>query len=189
MRPSALDLLADLTAAYMFVVANFTARHATNSHPDNPIPNLDDILLALQDASALQPQMRDAEEQWRGEEDLRGLETVINWITGPVNREIRRIAGFVPSEGDVIDAEFLEQEDYLTTLKKKHSKTGEESRYAGTVLGKSGEEHLVTIEGGDAMSIQDWATQIKARITPAESISSAMSSVPSSLSDAEELDI
>ncbi|KAN0084717.1 hypothetical protein V8E54_001184 [Elaphomyces granulatus] len=189
MRPSVLDSVADITAQYMFWLAKLTARHATNSHPDNPVPNLDDIRLALQDMSVLRPQMRDAEEQWRGEEDLRGLETFIDWFTGPINHEIRRVACFVPSEGDVIDAEFLEQEDYLTTLKKKHSKTGEESRYAGTVLGKSGEEHLITIEGGDAMNIKDWVTQVKARITPAESISSAMSSVPSSLSDAEELDI
>lgn len=47
-------------------------------------------------------------------------------------------------------------------LKKKHSKTGEESRYQGTVLGKSNEPHPIVIEGG-AGSIRDWKAQIAGR--------------------------
>ena len=144
-----------------------------------------DILLALQDAGALRPQMKSFEEDWRGEEDLRGLDAFLSWFTGPANREIRRIAGYIPSEGDVVDADLLEKEDYLTVLKKKHSKTGEESRYAGTVLGKDAEEHPVTIEGGAATSIGEWALQIKTRVQYADSMSSAISSAPSSLSDGE----
>ncbi|KAL1964816.1 hypothetical protein VTN77DRAFT_6318 [Rasamsonia byssochlamydoides] len=188
-RPSVLDTIVDIAARYLMLLGSSAAGHAMNSHPDDPVPNLDDIRLALQDAGALRPQMRDTEETWRGEEDLRGLEAFLSWFLGPVNREIRRIAGFVPSEGDVIDADSLEKEDYLTALKKKHSKTGEESRYAGTVLGKDGDQHPIIIEGGAASSIRDWGMQIRAREPSAESVSSAMSSVPSSLSDAEGMDI
>lgn len=171
------------------LLGSSAAAHALNNHPDDPAPNLDDIRLALQDAGALRPQMRDTEETWRGEEDLRGLEAFLGWFLGPANREIRRIAGFVPSEGDVIDADSIEKEDFLTALKKKHSKTGEESRYAGTVLGKDGDPHPIIIEGGAATSIREWGMQIRAREPSTESVSSAISSVPSSLSDAEGMEI
>ena len=39
------------------------------------------------------------------------------------------------------------KEDFLTVLKKKNAKTGEESRYAGTVLGKDMEPRDIIIEG------------------------------------------
>lgn len=188
-RPSVLDTVVDLAARYLQLLASSAADHANNSHPDAPAPTLDDIRLALQDAGALRPQMRDTEEAWRGEEDLRGLEGFLSWFTGPVNREIRRIAGFVPSEGDVIDPDSLEKEDFLTALKKKHSKTGEESRYAGTVLGKSADEHPIIIEGGVA-SIREWGLQIKSRgQLRSESVSSAVSSVPTNLSEVDGMEI
>jgi transcription initiation factor TFIID subunit 3 len=142
------------------ILASATAAHAANAHPEDPSPVLEDVYQALQDAGALRPQLKEWEEDWAGEEDLRGLESLLGWITGPVHREIRRIAGFVPSEGDMVDPGAMEKEDYLTALKKKHSKTGEESRYAGTVLGKSGEEHPVILEGG-APSIREWGAQVR----------------------------
>ncbi|OKL58703.1 hypothetical protein UA08_06020 [Talaromyces atroroseus] len=184
-RPSVLDTLADLTARYLILLGSSAAEHAANSHPDDPVPTLADILLALQDTGALRPQMKEFEEDWRGEEDTRGLDAFMAWFTGPANREIRRIAGYIPSEGDVVDADLLEKEDYLTVLKKKHSKTGEESRYAGTVLGKDAEEHPIVIEGGAASSIGEWALQVKTREQYDYSTSSAISSLPSSFSDGE----
>lgn len=184
-RPSVLDTLADLATRYIMLLGSSAAEHAANSHPDDPVPTLHDILLALQDAGALNPQLKEFEEDWRGEEDLRGLESFMAWFTGPVNREIRRIAGYIPTEGDMVDANMLEKEDFLTSLKKKHSKTGEESRYAGTVLGKDAEEHPISIEGGSATSIGEWASQVKTREPFDDSSSSAISSLPSSLSDME----
>lgn len=188
-RPSVLDTLTDLTSRYIMFLANSTASHAANAHPIDPAPSLEDIYQALQDAGALQPQMREWEEDWAGIEDLRGLEGFLSWFSGPVNREIRRIAGLIPSEGDMIGPDELEKEDYLTTLKKKHSKTGEESRYAGTVLGKSAEEHPVVIEGG-VPSLKEWGRQVRSQIPyTAESDSSGVSSAPSNLSDAEEMEM
>ncbi|GES64958.1 bromodomain associated protein [Aspergillus terreus] len=188
-RPSVLDTLTDLTARYLMYLASSATAHAANAHPGDPVPVLEDIYQALQDAGALRPQLREWEEDWQGEEDLRGLEGFISWFTGPSNREIRRIAGFIPSEGDMIDADFLEKEDFLTVLKKKHSKTGEESRYAGTVLGKSADEHPIVIEGG-APSIQEWGSQMRSRAPYiAESDSSAVSSAPSNLSDGEGMEV
>ncbi|KAJ6006908.1 hypothetical protein N7451_004852 [Penicillium sp. IBT 35674x] len=182
-KPSAIDSLSDLTARYIMILASSTAAHAANAHPEDPSPVLEDVYQALQDAGALRPQLREWEEDWQDEEDLRGLESLIGWITGPSHREIRRVAGFVPSEGDMVDPDSIEKEDYLTALKKKHSKTGEESRYAGTVLGKSAEEHPVIIEGG-APSIREWGQQVRLRApaTP-DSNSSGVSSAPSNMSD------
>ncbi|KAJ5887123.1 bromodomain associated protein [Penicillium tannophilum] len=182
-KPSAIDSLSDLTARYIMILASSTAAHAANAHPEDPSPVLEDVYQALQDAGALRPQLREWEEDWQDEEDLRGLESLIGWITGPSYREIRRVAGFVPSEGDMVDPDSIEKEDYLTALKKKHSKTGEESRYAGTVLGKSAEEHPVIIEGG-APSIREWGQQVRSRApaTP-DSNSSGVSSAPSNMSD------
>ena len=183
-RPSVLDTVVDLTARYLLLLASSVAAHTANAHPQDPVPALEDVYQALQDAGALRPQLRDWEEDWAGEEDLRGLEAFLGWFLAPANREIRRIAAFLPSEGDVIDADSLEKEDYLTSLKKKHSKTGEESRYAGTVLGRSAFDHPVIIEGG-APSIHEWGAQVRSRGIHADttSSSSAISSAPSNLSD------
>ena len=49
----------------------------------------------------------------------------------------------------------------FAALKKKHSKTGEESRYQGTVLGKIADEKSVRIEGGHVESIQAWEARLR----------------------------
>ena len=201
-RSAVIDTLTDIASRYLLLLATSAVDHATNSHPDNPSPNMDDLVLALQDAGAIRPQMSGMEEEGRGEEDMRGLETFLAWFSGPSNREIRRVAGFLPSEGDVGDADSLEREDYLTglyfaislivslmvALKKKHSKTGEESRYQGTVLGKTAEEHPIVIEGG-VQSIKDWGMQIKTKEVIPESVSPHMSSTFSHPSEPDDMEI
>ncbi|KAK2764543.1 hypothetical protein FQN54_009238 [Arachnomyces sp. PD_36] len=186
-RPAVLDTLADVTARYLLLLASSTAEHANITHEDDPVPTMADVRRALHEAGALRPQKTEMEERFEGEEDLRGVEAFTSWFSGPEHQEIRRIAGFVPSEGDLVDADSVATEDYLTALKKKHSKTGEESRYQGTTLGKSGEEHPIVIEGG-IESIKGWGKEVKTRAeeaVAADSSSSAMSSVPSGLSDDE----
>lgn len=76
----------------------------------------------------------------------------------------------------------------MLALKKKHSKTGEESRYQGTVLGKSADEHPIVIEGG-AESIRDWSMQIKSKEAAAELVGPRMRSTYSSLSEADDMEI
>lgn len=66
-------------------------------------------------------------------------------------------------------------------LKKKHSKTGEESRYQGTVLGKDADSQHVFVVGGAVGSIAEWGTQVRSRtISPTQGTpaSSGISSVP-----------
>jgi transcription initiation factor TFIID subunit 3 len=44
---------------------------------------------------------------------------------------------------------------------KKHSKTGVESRFQGTVLGVPAEPKTVKIEGGGAESIEEWCRRTR----------------------------
>ncbi|KZL79599.1 bromodomain associated domain-containing protein [Colletotrichum incanum] len=85
-------------------------------------------------------------------EDTRGVEEFIKWFSGPRNKTIREAA--------VGDGE-LELGDYLNVLKKKHSKTGEDSKYHGTIIGKGNDVGEVQIEGGDLPSIHNWRTKMQ----------------------------
>lgn len=141
------------------------------------------------------------EEQVRGHEDMRGVEAFIAWCTGPTALEIRRIAGMLPETGNQIinlstanakggagggGQETLlaveRPEDFLTVLKKKHAKTkdGEESRWAGTVLGREkekerGEGRGVRIEGWEGMEeLGDWAERFRRRESRLEGVDTEM---------------
>ncbi len=114
------------------------------------------------------------EEQVCGEEDMRGTEAFIAWCVGPAALEIRRIAGLVSEVGTTTatgvevggkEGEVEERpEDFLTKLKKKHAKTrdGEESRWAGTVLGRERErEGGIRIEGWEGVEgMGEWAGRL-----------------------------
>lgn len=52
---------------------------------------------------------------------------------------------------------------------KKHSKTGVESRFQGTVLGVPAEPRTVKIEGGGAESIEEWCKRTREKATEAAS--------------------
>ncbi|KAI9702022.1 MAG: hypothetical protein M1836_001366 [Candelina mexicana] len=162
MRPSVLDAVVDICARYMLLLADKTAAHALNNHNDLR-PEIIDLRMAMQDCSALVPQKSAMEEEWERMEDMRGVEAFIEWARGPENKEIRRTAGLAKEAGTATDVNAPgPKEDYLTVLKKKHSKTGEESRYQGTVLGKSAENRRLKIEGGAVESIQAWGAQLRA---------------------------
>ena len=125
------------------------------------------------------------EEQVKGEEDMRGVESFIDWCTSDSNKEIRRIAGLEPDASDpttqslttkpldittTVDGDKLAlveppREDFLVQLKKRHAKTkdGEEARWQGTVLGKDMGEREVRIEGWDVDTLQAWAERLHAK--------------------------
>ena len=46
-------------------------------------------------------------------------------------------------------------------MKKKHSKTGEESRFQGTALGRDADEKPVKIEGSDIESVRSWEFRMR----------------------------
>lgn len=52
-------------------------------------------------------------------------------------------------------------------LKKKHSKTGEDSKYHGTILGKGNEVGAeVLVEGGELASIEEWNRKMRGSSPP-----------------------
>ena len=112
-RPAALDTLVDLASRYIVLLASQTASHAFANHND-VVPTVMDVRMALQDVGALRPQIGIMEEQSRNEEDTRGMDAFLKWMTGDESREIRRIAGMVGSEGDVDVEAGSEREDFLT---------------------------------------------------------------------------
>lgn len=191
-RPSVVDAVSDIAARYMLLLAQRTSYHAWSNHND-AVPNITDVRMAMTDAGILIPSMTGAEEAWkeilrrpleefpernglrlkeqrrRDLEDTADVREFIDWVTGPANKEIMRIAGLdrdATSGGKGLDAAAdanAVKEDYLTVLKKKHSKTGEESRYQGTVLGIPADDRSIRIEGGPPESINDWINQMQER--------------------------
>lgn len=113
-RPVVVDILVDLTARYLILLGQTTASYSLANHGDLT-PTILDVRSALQDVGALRPQISSMEEQFRGAEDMRGIEAFLAWAQGDVNKEIRRIAGLLPSDGDVGTLEAGEErEDFLT---------------------------------------------------------------------------
>ncbi|KAF2088288.1 hypothetical protein K490DRAFT_40003 [Saccharata proteae CBS 121410] len=196
-RPSVVDAVTDIAARYMFLLADRTAYHAQSNHTD-AAPVLSDIRMAMTDAGLLIPSMTGAEEAWkevlrkplseypernglrakeqrrRDMEDTADVREFLDWVTGPTNREIMRISG-LDAAGSTKALEAAAQgsvtrEDYLTALKKKHSKTGEESRYQGTVLGIPAEDRPIKVEGGPPESIQDWIVQTQTRAAKLDAV-------------------
>ena len=74
-------------------------------------------------------------------------------------------------------------------LKKKHAKTDEDSRYQGTILGKSAEPREIPVEGADTKSIQEWAAKRRKLKQTSAFTSRAQSSALSSLEDSDMVDI
>lgn len=192
-KPAVVDTLTDLTARYLLLVASETAHLALNNHGDSQ-PTVQDVRLALEKVGALGPQMKTTEEAAKGYEkvdgvlvpfeDLRGVRNFVKWAEGPIHREIRRVGGLDGGEeNNIADlvADMAENEDYVTAIKKKHSKTAEESRYQGTMLGKDSDLQPVAIAGGTVDSLSQWNAR-RLRAADAERTTSASSAISSALS-------
>jgi len=123
----------------------------------------------MQECGVLGPENALEDQEFDEEEDMRGIEEFLAWASGPVNKEIRRVA---------LEGAAGAQEDYLAglslslhvcsftytcfaVLKKKHSTTDEDSRYDGTVLGRPAEPRAVKVEGGEVANIREWESKLR----------------------------
>ncbi|KAK0730445.1 hypothetical protein B0H67DRAFT_477646 [Lasiosphaeris hirsuta] len=153
-KTSVLDSLTDLAARYFFNLCQLTALYAAHNgsvaDTADLVPTIVDVRMALQRAGALLPERLNEEHEHYSVEDIRGVDEFIAWATGPLNREIKRIA----LDGDD------EATDYLDALKKKHSKNEDDSKFMGTLLGKCNEHGDVQVEGGEYLSILNWEEQL-----------------------------
>ncbi|KAH7124032.1 hypothetical protein B0J11DRAFT_507066 [Dendryphion nanum] len=186
-KQSVIDCLTDITVRYLTLLAHRTAYNAYSNHNDL-VPDVTDVRMAMQDCGLLVPTLTGTEELWReilrkpldiydedtgsrakelkrrDAEDTVDVTEFIDWVKGDTNKEINRIAGLAISPSattEELDA--VELEDYLTTLMKKHSKTGVESRFQGTVLGHDTEPKPIKVEGGPVDSIEEWCRRAHER--------------------------
>ncbi|KAI0193156.1 hypothetical protein F4808DRAFT_453309 [Astrocystis sublimbata] len=102
------------------------------------------------------------------DENTAGVDEFIHWAMGRKNQRIRKIAGVVVPPGAIAtgvegeDGAVEERpSDYLDALKRKHNKTDQESKYAGTILGRSIDHGEVLIEGGSDTSLAAWAARMR----------------------------
>lgn len=90
-RSAVLDSLVDLAGQYLQILANAAAAQCAE-HQRLDEPQLEDIRIAMEECGVFKPQLQVTEEDFLGEEDLRGVEAFIEWAMGDRSREIRRIA-------------------------------------------------------------------------------------------------
>ncbi|KAI1376326.1 hypothetical protein F4677DRAFT_88606 [Hypoxylon crocopeplum] len=159
----AVDTITELAGNYMTGIARSTALYATlNNETGFPgLPSIVDVRLALEDNGALEPQRVFESQQVTNKEDTRSVDEFINWAKGHRNRRIRKVAGVdrpAAGDGDVgmEGGEEQRETDYLSSLKRKHNKTDQDAKYAGTILGRGTFDSEVVIEGGEENSIQAW---------------------------------
>jgi transcription initiation factor TFIID subunit 3 len=183
-RPEVVDTLTDIAGRYVTLLASRAAAHAFINHKD-AIPDLTDVRLAMTESGLLNPAATATEEVWRellrvpisdipernglrrfeeikrDEEDTQDVTEFVKWFSGAVNKEIKRIAGQLPDPKKSHMAETQpEVQDYLTLMKKKHSKTGEEARFQTTVLGIGADFKPTKIQGGPE-SLGKWLEHTK----------------------------
>ena len=115
-RPAALDTMVDLSSRHMLLLAKTAAVHAYCNHK-GPVPTITDVRMAMQDTDAFGSYLSPLEEHFQGREDVQSVDAFIEWVKGDFNREIRRIAGLIPAEGEGVETEYGERgEDFLTGL-------------------------------------------------------------------------
>ncbi|KAI1106715.1 hypothetical protein F4804DRAFT_300272 [Jackrogersella minutella] len=139
--PSTIDAITSLATRYMTNLAQQTAQYAAlNNEVGSPgIPDLVDLRLAMEDCGALDPAGDFTVQMLAGEEDTKGVENFIQWAKGPKNKRIRQVAGVhKPATGEVsVDGiEEPRETEYLSALKRKHNRTGDDAKYAHTILGR-----------------------------------------------------
>lgn len=113
-KTSVLDSMTELAARYFLHLCQLTAIYAAHngsiSDTADLSPTIVDVRLALQRAGALLPERSQEEQEYLGEEDMRGVEEFLAWATGPQNREIKRIALDGSDEAvDYLDGEWSEK--------------------------------------------------------------------------------
>ncbi|PFH60065.1 hypothetical protein XA68_11514 [Ophiocordyceps unilateralis] len=137
-KGAVLDSVTDLAARYLYALCEATAAHAAHNHGGGDFTAAD-LGFALRDVGALLPEGR--------AEDVRGLDEFLKWFAGPRMRELMDMGR--DGESDATD--------YLAALKKKHSKTGDDNKYHGTLIGRLADATCdIQVEGGPEASVDDW---------------------------------
>lgn len=105
--PAVLDALTDLAARYLSLLCEKTASRAAHHYGDAGDFGLVEVRLALQEVGALLPERPEAEQDWRGEEDTRGVEEFISWFQG---QKMKEIMEFAKGDGEADETDYLKGE-------------------------------------------------------------------------------
>ncbi|KAI1131674.1 hypothetical protein F5Y10DRAFT_43579 [Nemania abortiva] len=188
--PGTIDCLTEIAGQYLYTIAKRTAENATTNNYLGPpgTPDVVDVRLALEDCGALPSSVTPTPPAKRRRlshadamdsdgtlheyddevEDTSGVDEFIRWAMGRKNQRIRKVAGVVAPPGVIAagaegEDGIVEERpsDYLDALKRKHNKTDQDSKYAGTILGRSIDHGEVLIEGGPDTSLAAWAARMR----------------------------
>ncbi|KAI2470047.1 hypothetical protein F4781DRAFT_430783 [Annulohypoxylon bovei var. microspora] len=160
--PATVDTVTGLTAKYLMAISREVARCASvnNEGGASSIPDIVDIRMAFENCGAMKPNRDFTEQELTGEEDTRGVDDFIQWAMGPQNIRIRKVAGLhkqTAGDAEVDGVEEPRETDYLSALKRKHNRTGDDSKYASTIIGWG----IVEPEAnGKQNPVHDWAFQM-----------------------------
>ncbi|ORY65831.1 uncharacterized protein BCR38DRAFT_167046 [Pseudomassariella vexata] len=160
--PTVLDTITELAGRYLTKLSQSTVFFAEQNNENPNEPTLVDVRMALESCGVFGPAADSVAEEWRREEDTKAIESFIRWAKGKKNAKIRKTANALQQTGS-LEAVDEPMTDYLAALKKKHNKTDQDSKYAGTVLGKGLDYGEIMVEGGEAASIQEWAKMMRER--------------------------
>lgn len=173
-KPAVIDSLTDLAARYLEILCNQTSHNAAEralneAYVGEAEPAIVDVRVALQEIGAFMPECDWEEQDFAEVEDTRGVEDFLAWAKGPKTEQMKRVALDGSEEGvaDYLSGTLLLKmhftpctlADIVATiaLKKRHSRTADDSKFAGTFLGKPPDHGPVVIEGGGEVdSIQSW---------------------------------
>lgn len=153
--PVVLDTVTELAGRYITELARSSAEFAERNNEDSTDVTLVDMRMAMEQCGVFFPEKEFTEQEWAGQEHTEGVDNFIRWAQGKKNAKIRKSVTAIQQTGTL---EGMEEPvtDYLSALKKKHNKTDQDSKYAGTVLGKGLDHGEVQVEGGPMASIHDW---------------------------------
>lgn len=115
-RPAVLDSLTDLAARYLSLLCQATADHAAHNQGNSADFTVVDIRMALQDVGALLPERVETEQEWRGDEDVRGVEEFVKWFAG---QRMKEMMEFGNGDGESDATDYLNGEIFALAARKR----------------------------------------------------------------------
>lgn len=106
-NPAVLDAMTDLAARYLSLLCEKTASRAIHHYGDAGDFTLVEVRLALEEAGAILPQMVTTEQEWRGQEDTRGVEEFVGFFSG---QRMKEIMEFAKGDGETDELDYLNGE-------------------------------------------------------------------------------
>jgi transcription initiation factor TFIID subunit 3 len=117
--PAVLDCVTDLAVRYLSLLCEKTAAHAVHNHGDAGDYTVVEARMALEEAGAMLPERVLAEQEWLGEEDLRGVEEFNRWFAG---QRMKDLTEFANEDGEMDEADYLNGE-FPARTKQKNRKS------------------------------------------------------------------